>query len=229
MIKGQHVSQSESFIEEVTEEVRRDRLFRLMRRYGWIAVVIVLALVGGAAWNELRKARAATQAQALGNAMITALEANDSAGRVTNLRAIQPATTGARIATDFMIVAELIDAGDTGEALTLLDGIASDGAVDPIYRQLAGFKALLLQTDGLGADERRLGFEGIAQTSAMLRLPAEEQLALIEIETGQAEAALARLQRLQADAEATAGLRQRASQLIVALGGTPDETGAFGN
>lgn len=229
MKKGQRVSQNESFIEEVTEEVRRDRLFGLMRRYGWIAIVVVLALVGGAAWNEWRKARDAAQAEALGNAMIAALEANDSAARVTALQTIEPATHGARITTGFMTASEMVAAGNNANAASLLNQIAADGQADPIYRQMAGFKALLLQSDSLSAEDRRLGFEGLAQTSGMLRLQAEEQLALIEIETGQTDAAIARLQALQSDAEVTAGLRQRASQLIVALNGTSGETGAAGN
>lgn len=229
MKKGQRVSQNESFIEEVTEEVRRDRLFGLMRRYGWIAIVVVLALVGGAAWNEWRKARDAAQAEALGNAMIAALEANDSAARVTALQTIEPATHGARITTGFMTASEMVAAGNNADAASLLNQIAADGQADPIYRQMAGFKALLLQSDSLSAEDRRLGFEGLAQTSGMLRLQAEEQLALIEIETGQTDAAIARLQALQSDAEVTAGLRQRASQLIVALNGTSGETGAAGN
>ena len=31
------MSNPDSFIEEVTEEVRRDKLFALFRKYGWIA------------------------------------------------------------------------------------------------------------------------------------------------------------------------------------------------
>lgn len=223
------MSQSESFIEEVTEEVRRDRMFGLMRRYGWIAVLLVLLLVGSAAWIEWRKAQAQAAAQAMGDAMIAALEADESAARVDALAAIEAPGMGARVVRDFMTAAEMIETGNTDGARSLLAAIAADGTVDAAYRQIAGFKALLLQADTLGLAERRLGFEGLAQTSAMLRLPAEEQLALIEIEEGQIDAAVARLQRLQADAEVTAGLRQRASQLIVALGGTLDGTGATGN
>ena len=51
------MSDTDSFIDEVTEEVRRDRLFGLMKRYGWIAALAVLLIVGGAAWNEWRKAQ----------------------------------------------------------------------------------------------------------------------------------------------------------------------------
>jgi len=223
------VSNTDSFIDEVTEEVRRDRLFGLMRRYGWIAVLAILLLVGGAAWNEWRKAQDAAAAQATGDALIAALEADDSAARVTALREMEAASAGARLTRDFLTVSELIETGATDEARTLLEGIAADGQIDPVYRQLAGFKALLLSSGETSLADRRIGFEGIAQTSPMLRVAAEEQLALIEIEEGNTAAALTRLERLQSDAEATAGLRQRASQLIVALGGSPDGTGTAGN
>ena len=126
------MSQSESFIEEVTEEVRRDRLYGLMRRYGWIAVLVVLALVGGAAWNEWRKAQDAAAAQATGDALIAALEADESAARVASLREMDATSVGARIARDFLTVSELIETGATDEALTLLQGIASDGQIDPV-------------------------------------------------------------------------------------------------
>ena len=54
-----------------------------------------------------------------------------------------------------------------------------------------------------------------------LRLLAEEQLALIDISAGDSDAAIARLEAIRQDAEAGTDLQQRASQLIVALGGTP--------
>ena len=60
------MSDTDSFIEEVTEEVRRDRLFALMRRYGWIAVAAVLLLVGGTAYREYARAAEAAKAQAFG-------------------------------------------------------------------------------------------------------------------------------------------------------------------
>ena len=75
------MSETDSFIEEVSEEVRRDRLYGLIRRYGWIAVVGVVAIVGGASWNEYNKAQDRAAAQALGDGIMTALEAEDPAAR----------------------------------------------------------------------------------------------------------------------------------------------------
>ena len=36
-------NQNDRFIDEVTDELRRDRLFRAMRRYGWIAIALIVA------------------------------------------------------------------------------------------------------------------------------------------------------------------------------------------
>ena len=68
------MSNPDSFIEEVTEEVRRDRLFNLFRKYGWIGAVVVVGIVGGAAWNEWSKSQAAARAQGFGDALVDALD-----------------------------------------------------------------------------------------------------------------------------------------------------------
>ena len=36
------MSENESFIDEVTEEVRRDKLYLLLKKYGWIGVVAIV-------------------------------------------------------------------------------------------------------------------------------------------------------------------------------------------
>ena len=46
------MSDVDSFIDEVSEEVRRERLYIALRRYGWIGVLAVLLLVGGASWRQ---------------------------------------------------------------------------------------------------------------------------------------------------------------------------------
>ena len=46
---------TDSFIDEVSEAVRRDRVARTLRRYGWVIAAVVLFLVGGAAVNEWMK------------------------------------------------------------------------------------------------------------------------------------------------------------------------------
>ena len=82
------MSNTDSFIDEVTEEVRRDRLFGYFRRYSWIPAVVIVALVGGTAYNEWSKAQVAQVAQARGDALLDALELEDLAERKVALNAM---------------------------------------------------------------------------------------------------------------------------------------------
>ncbi|KNG95363.1 tetratricopeptide repeat protein [Pseudaestuariivita atlantica] len=220
------MSESDSFIEEVTEEVRRDRLFQLFRRYGWIGAVVVVAIVGGAAWNEWQKAQTEARAQALGDAILGALEANEPADRVAALRTVTPETSGGAAMLSLLIAAEEAEAGNGAQAADRLQTVATDTEVPEIYRQIAAFKALLAQGTETPAAERRQGFGALAIPGNTLRLLAEEQIALIDLEEGDTQAAIDRLVRIASDAEATPGLRQRATQLIVALGGEPPRIAA---
>lgn len=215
------MSDADSFIDEVTEEVRRDRLFALFRRYGWIAAVVIVAVVGGAAYNEYSKARATAAAQALGDEMLAALGHDAPADRAEALAGIEASSPGGEAVLDFLTASARAEAGETEAAVADLQQIAVNGDLPEIYRQIAGFKALVLQSDTLPAADRKMQFEALAHPGAPLRLLAEEQIALIDIAEGDTEAALDRLQAILQDAETDAILQQRVRQVIVALGGTP--------
>ena len=96
------MSNPDSFIEEVTEEVRRDRLFNLMGRYGWIAIAAVVLLVVGAAYNEWQKARDTAAARAFGDAVLTAIEAPTPEERAAGLAAIQADDAGRALMLDLL-------------------------------------------------------------------------------------------------------------------------------
>ena len=216
------MSDTDSFIDEVTEEVRRDRLFALFRRYGWIPMVLIVLVVGGAAWNEYRKAQERAEAEALGDALLAAMAANEPAARAAGLTAVTAATPGANAVVEFLLAGAQAEAGDTLAAVAALNNIATSGDLPEIYRQIAAFKALTLQAETMPAAERRAGFEALARPGMPLRMLAEEQLAMIDMAEGDTEAAIARYQAILQDAEVTSDLQQRATQAIVSLGGQPE-------
>jgi len=217
------VSDSDSFIREVSEEVRRDKLFALLRRYGGFAVALVVLIVGGAAYNEWRKAQETARARAFGDSVLTVLENNDPTERAEAFVGIAPAAAAdADILLTLLEAAERIDADDRDGAAEAYGRVA-DGADAPrLYRDIAELKRIVLLGSELPADERRRILNGLAAPGAPFRLLAEEQLALIEVESGENSAAITRLKAIVADAEVTPGLRDRASSLILALGGRPE-------
>lgn len=214
------MSDTDSFIEEVTEEVRRERLFALMKRYGWIAVLAIVVIVGGAAYREYVKAQTRGAAQALGDAMIAALAEDETGKRAEELSGIAADTPGGAAILGFMQAAALANSDQIEPAVERLTLISTNGELPEIYRHIATFKALSLQGDSLEMAERRLQYEALAAPGAPLRLLAEEQLALIDISEGATDKAIDRLRAIIADAEVSTDLQQRASQVIVALGGT---------
>ncbi|GAA6207929.1 hypothetical protein NBRC116601_12220 [Cognatishimia sp. WU-CL00825] len=217
------VSNTDSFIDEVTEEVRRDKLFGTMRKYGWIAVVAVVAVVGGASWNEYQKSQTVNAARATGDALLEALGENEAAARVTALQNATLSSAQADVVRQFLLSAEQAGSGSDAEAAQTLDGFLStspDAAL--IYKSIAELKALMLGAESIPAEERRARLEAMSQPGLPLALLASEQLALAEIADGQSDAAISRLQAIILDAGVSSGLRQRSTQLIVALGGVPE-------
>jgi hypothetical protein len=219
------MSNTDSFIDEVTEEVRRDKLYGYLRRYGWIAALVVVLIVAGAAWTEWRKAQAEAQAQALGNGIIDALSRDGAEARAQAITEVSADDGEARAVLDMIAASELAAAGETEAAADRLNAVALNGDIPEIYRQIAGFKELLVRAPLMDLQARRAGLQGFAAPGNPLRLLAEEQLALIDAEAGETDAAIGQLQSLLNDAEASADLQQRARQLIVALGGEPERAG----
>lgn len=225
-LRANDMSDTDSFIDEVTEEVRRDRLFLMLKRYGWIGGLAVVLIVGGATLREINKSKAEAAAQKLGDEMVAALALDDQAARAAALDKISADTPGGAAILAMLQAGALSYSDQKTEAVARLQAIASDGELPLIYRHIASFKALGMQQDSLSATDRRLQFEALAQPGMPLALLAAEQLALIDIEEGNAEAAIARLKEISADAGVTADLKERATQVIVALGGELDSSAA---
>lgn len=214
------MSNPDSFVNEVSEEVRRDRLFGMFKKYGWIGALLVILLVGGAAVNEWRKAQARAQAEAFGDAVIAALEIDDREARTAALAEME-ADGGRAAVLQLLTAAEAVNAGERERALAVLADLEADGDLPTSYRQLAALKRVTIGGSEIAVEERERVLSGLAQPGEAFRPLAMEQLALLRIETGDQERALEILEELVTDSEATSALRRRASQLMVVLGGEP--------
>ncbi len=216
------MSDTDSFIDEVTEEVRRDRFYLLLRRYGWVAGLAVVLIVGGAAWSEYSKAQTRAAAEGLGDQIMTALASDTPETRQAMLETINTSAGGTDAVVAFLTASEAQQAGDTERAVELLDSVATSGDIPVIYTQIAAFKSLVLQADTMDGAARRQQLEAMAQPGAPLALLAQEQLALQDVAEGQTQAGIDRYQAILQDAGASPDLQQRAYGVIVSLGGTPE-------
>lgn len=216
------MSESDSFINEVSEELRRDKLYAAMRKYGWIAVLAVVLLVGGAAWTEYTRARDRAAAEATGDALLAALGTNDPAARAAALTSLTAEGEAAAVSA-LITAAAQEEAGDLAGAAASLDALAVNAAVPQIYRDVAAFKSAMLDS-GTDAAARRQKLESLAKPGAPFALLAQEQLALADLADGNRDSAVSRLTGIIEDAAVSRGLRDRAQTLMVALGAPlPDD------
>ncbi len=210
------MSDTDSFIDEVSEEVRRDALYGYVRRYGWIAVLVVFGLVGGAAYNEYAKAQERNTAEATGDAMLDALNGDDPEARAAALAGIDVDGPAAAV-NALLTAATQQEAGDNAAAAATLGALAVNLDVPEIYRDLGAMKAAMLPTDD--TEGRMSALEALAQPGAPFYLIALEQIGLMQADADDTDAALATMARIAEDAGVTRGLLERAQTLIVALGG----------
>jgi hypothetical protein len=211
------LSNPDSFIEEVTEEVRRDRLFGLFRKYGWIGGVLVVALVGGAAWTEWSKARGEARAEAFGDAIIDALDQGTPEERRAALAAIP--TNGEQAALLQLILASDPEE-DRAATLAALDKVAADATLSAGYRDLAVLRRVLVAGAEAPLADRRTALQGIAVPGRPYRTLAEELLAYLLVEEGKIDEAITAMTTLMQDQEASGAMRARVGQMVTALGGT---------
>ncbi|WP_298290418.1 hypothetical protein [uncultured Litoreibacter sp.] len=214
------MSNTDSFIDEVTEEVQKDKLFGQLKRWGWVGGLAVLLLVGGAAYNEWRKANERQVAQEFGDQLIASLDGDDTTAALAGLKvddAAQSAVLG-----HLSAAAALAD-GDTDAGIAALEGVQNNASVAAVYRELAAFKAALALPPETDSAEKILAFEAI---TGPFRPLAQEQKAMVMIQSGDTEGATDLLRTLLEAADATPGLQRRASEMIVALGADISDTDA---
>ncbi|MDQ2066620.1 hypothetical protein Q9295_09555 [Xinfangfangia sp. CPCC 101601] len=213
------MSNPDSFIDEVSEELRRDRLFRVFRKYGWIGVVLIIGIVVGTGVVQWRNAQAEARAEAFGDAVLEAYDLGNAADRRAALAAISADGDQAHLLA-------LIEAADPAEdkaaTLAALDRMISDASLAPAYRDLAVLRRVLVAGGDMPVAERRASLEPLAEPLRPYSALAREQLAYLMVEEGKAPEAIAALQALIQEQGVSRALQSRAAQMITVLGGTPE-------
>ena len=212
--------------DEVNEDLRAERMQRLLRRYGFLLVIAaVLVIAGVAGWQALR-ARDKQRTEAVATTFLGAMRAGGAeapeagrtlaAGQFAELADTAP--EGYRTLARLQEAALKLQAGDRPAALALWDRVAADTTAERTLRDLAGLLAVQAQLDDgdpAALEGRLLPLLGAGPWRPL----AQEAQALLAIRQGQEAKARGLLQTLVADQAAPEGVRRRAEGLLARLGG----------
>ena len=141
----------ESFLEEVAEEVRRDRLFKFFKKNGWIIALVVLATLCATIAYEWRKNSEVSTAKSNGDLLTRALEKSQKGNLEELIDLLSDNSPYLRPSSDLMAVTKLYYAellynidNDSSESMSVLKEIFTNESISTTLRQLAKIKYLLL-------------------------------------------------------------------------------------
>lgn len=109
--------------------------------------------------------------------------------------------------------------GQKEAALATLDNLIASDTTDVIYRDMATFKALMLRGKDTEPSARMAALDQLAIPGNPFRPMALEQMAVAKLDAGDKTGAIELLTGLLEESEVSAGVQQRAAQLLVSLGG----------
>ncbi len=207
------MTEQDSFIREVSEEVRVERMQRLWRRFAPLIIGGLLSIVAGAAgwtWYQAQEVAAAKERGA------RLLEADE--GVAAKAEALAALDGPAAAVAALELAAAQAAAGGVGAAHAPDRSVADDARLKRAYTDLAALEAARLDAPRKPIEEAEGLLAGLAAEGAPYRPLALELRAALRLNAGNAAGARADLEAILADPGLTRGLNIRAQQMLEILG-----------
>lgn len=216
--------------DEISDDLRAERVARLLRRYGGIFLVVAVLVLLGVAGDQIWQSRVAKQNEAAAAKYAAITRRIDTLGggitdkqRVENAAKLadfgKSAPPGYATLADLRAAGLYADAGQLKSAEALWDDVAANKKADPLLRQLAN---LLWAQNALGtapdaAVKARL--QPLLGAGNYWHGLAEETEALLYVHEGKTDKAKTLFKQIANDPSAPDGVRNRADGLLAQLNG----------
>jgi len=206
--------------EEIEDDLKRENLKKLWTQYGrYAAALVVLVIVGavaGVGWKSYVESRQIGYSAEFGRAVELAQAGNNTDAASALSRLAQDANSGYAMLARFREAATRRANGEDQVAIDIYRALADDESIEPLYRELAVLLAVIMQAES--GDPAALS-EDLASLveGGPWRHSAGEYLGLLALRQGDDAAARQRFQTVADDAEAPAGIRARAAELLRTL------------
>jgi hypothetical protein len=213
---------NETFYREVDEELRRDQMASVWKRYGWAiigGIVLLLAVIAGFIWWQNHKlARAGEQGETLTAvfADIQAGKANTVGPRLETLA--KEGTPGYRAAAQLTQADVALQNGNDAAAIAAFRAVAANEDFAPPYRQLALIRQTTMEFDALPPAQVIQRMQPLAQAGSPWFGSAGELVGLAYLKQQQPQQAARIFAAMAKDKSLPSSMRSRAVQMAGALG-----------
>ena len=217
-------NETDSFVQEVDESLRQDRMLGLAKKYGpWLigAFLVVLLAVGG--W-QIYKAQALSASRAHSDEF-SAAQRLAAEGNLDQAKAEFERLTGEgpgvyRVMARLEHAAILETQGDLEAALAEYDR-AAEQTNDPIMRDTARLRAAYIVAETQDFDALQTRLQPLVDSDSRLSYLARELLGIEAWEAGNLDLARETLQNLTLAFDAPEAVQQRAQVALSVIGPAP--------
>ncbi len=213
----------DSFIREVDEELRSDRMHDFWVKYGKIVIGVAVAIVVVTAGYRGYKYYMKSQAENAGDAFMAAVSLSrqnkhDEAIKALEKLADNGPESYAALA-NMRMASELAGKGDIKGAVAAYDKIAGNSKIDQSYRDIAQLRAGLLLVDSGSREDvvKRVG--ALAKPGTPFRHSAREALGLAAWKAGDLKEAARNFNKIAEDQDAPTAMRGRANLMLDLIAG----------
>jgi hypothetical protein len=212
----------ETFLREVDEELRKERINNFVTRYAWALIagaIVVLAAIGGLIWwNGHRQDVQARQGQTLLEALDRMEAGNRNAALPKLAELAQSRTDGYRAAALFARANAQLDANQVPAAIATLRTIANDEDLAEPYRQVALVRQTSLEFDHLQPQVVIQRLQPLAQPGKAWFGTAGEMVGIAQLKLHRPDLAGPLFARIGRDETVPPSIRARAIQMAGSLG-----------
>lgn len=211
---------SESIIQEVDDELRRDRIRKLWRQLGpfviGAAVLVVVVVAGYEGWTWWQKTQSSKSSDLFYSATKIADGTDFDAAKTALDGVIKDGSGGYPMLAQFRQAALLAQQGKIDDAVAAYDGLSSSVSNSHL-RELALILAgnLLIDKGDVGAVQQRVG--GSLTPESPLRNAAREVLGLAQYKAGKLDDAMTSFNAIMTDPGVTSDIRSRIQIFMLQL------------
>ena len=213
---------SEAFLREVDEELRRDQAVRLWKRWGKAALVAIvlalLALAGWLWWKSDRAAKAGVEGESLSTAIADLAEGKDASAVAKLTPIAQSKVDGYRVAAQLALADVKLGKDDTKGAAAGYAAVANDTRLAQPYRNLATIREVAARYDSMKPEEIVARLRPLAVAGNPWFGSAGEMTAIAYLRMNRSAVAGQMLAALAKDETVPETVRSRSVQLAGVLG-----------
>lgn len=213
--------QSDTFMREVQEEMRRERLAQLWDRYGIIGIGLAVALVLGVAFYQYSHSANLAAREKAGRefeaAALLARDGKTQAAQQAFEAMVKSAPGGYGALARLRAAGALVAEDKRAEAVTAYDAVAKDTGADVLLRDFAAMQAALLRVDAADWTEMQNRLKDLTIDSNAWRAPARELLGLAALKAGRQDEARKAFEQVLADTSAPPSTAERSRVMMTIL------------